>query len=227
MQPDFVPLIFIAIIVLVVAIGIACYIANKKRMEAFRALASRLGITFDESKNYNLAAQYGFLNKLAQGRNRYLFNILAGLYQDQQILVSDYHYETQSTDSKGHTQTNHHYLSLFTLQLPATFPELTIVREGLFSKIAQAFGYEDIDFESAEFSRTFCVRSPDRKFAYDVCNAKMIDYLLENKELSIEIERNVFAMVFDTRLAIEKIEPNLGRLLEIRARLPKYLFERA
>ena len=40
------------------------------------------------------------------------------------------------------------------------------------------FGYQDIKFESAEFSKTFCVRSPDKKFAYDVCNAKMMEYLL-------------------------------------------------
>ena len=229
MQPELVPLvfIFIAVISLVVVIGIAIYIANKRRMEAFRALAFRLGITFDESKNYNLAEQYGVLNKLAQGSNRYFFNTLAGLYKGYHILVSDYHYETHSIDSKGRSKTNHYHLSLFTLQLPAAFPELTIVREGLFSKIAQAFGYADIDFESAEFSRAFCVRSPDKKFAYDVCNAKMLDYLLENKDLSIEIERNMLAIVFDTQLAIEKIKPNLGRLLEIRSRMPNYLFERA
>ena len=226
MQPEHIPFIFIAIIILVVIIGVASYLANKKRVEAFKALASRLGLTFDKSKNYNLAEQYGFLNKLAQGSNRYFFNTLAGLYQGSRILVSDYHYETHSTDAKGHRHTHHGYLALFTLQLPAVFPELTIAREGLFSKIAQAFGYADIDFESAEFSRAFCVRSPDKKFAYDICNAKMLDYLLGNKDLSIEIDRNVLAIVFDYQLVIEKIEPNLGRLLEIRARMPNYLFER-
>jgi hypothetical protein len=40
------------------------------------------------------------------------------------------------------------------------------------------FGYGDIKFESAEFSKTFCLRTPDKKFAYDACNAKMIEYLL-------------------------------------------------
>jgi len=230
MQPELTPMllftVIFAVIILAVVIGIASYMANKKRMEAFRALASRLGLTFDESKRPDLAEQYGLLNKLAQGANRYCFNTLAGSYQGQQILVTDYHYETYSTNSKGQRQTHHHYLALFTLQLPAAFPELTIAREGLFSKIAQAFGYDDIDFESAEFSRNFCVRSPAKKFAYDVCNAKMLDYLLDNKDLSVEIERNVLALVFPGMLVIEKIEPNLGRLLEIRARMPNYLFER-
>jgi len=220
------PVLFIMAVILMAVIGIFSYLANKKRKEALRVLASRLGMVFTEEKNYNLAAQYGFLNKLAQGDNRYLFNTFSGTYRDQQILISDYHYETHSTDSKGRSQTHHRYLSMFTLQLPLTFPELIIVREGLLSKIAQAFGYEDIDFESAEFSRMFCVRSPDKKFAYDVCNAKMIDYLIDHKDLSIEIDRNVLAMIFDMQLIIEQVETNLNRLLEIRCRMPNYLLER-
>jgi len=226
MQSDFAPVIICIVIILVITIGIASHIANRKRLEAFRELAARLGMLFNQSNNYNLPAQYGFLDKLDKGSNRYFFNTFSGTYRDQQVLVSDYHYETHSTDSKGHRKTHHHYISLLTLALPVDFPELTIVREGLFSKIAQALGYDDIDFESAEFSRAFCVRSPDKKFAYDICNARMIDFLLQNRDLSLEIEHKVLAMIFDSKLEIEAIEPNLNRLLEIRARMPNYLFER-
>ena len=104
------------------------------------------------------------------------------------------------------------------------FPDLTIRRENLFTKVAEAFGYQDIKFESAEFSKTFLVRSPDKKFAYDVCNAKMMEYLLANRDLSIEIENQVLALAFTTRLSVEQIEANLQRLVEIRSRLPEYLF---
>jgi len=224
MQTGFVPVLLVALLVLVIVI--VGYIANKKRMEAFKALAGKLGLSFNESKNYDFATKYGFLNKLAQGSNRYMFNTLCGKYRDQQVLASDYHYETYSNDSKGHRQTHHHYFSLLTLQLPVVFPEITITKEGILSKLAQAFGYDDIDFESAEFSRSFCVRSPDKKFAYDICNAKMIDYLLENKDLSIEIEHNVLAILFDSQMDVENIESNMNRLLEIYSRMPNYLFER-
>ena len=86
------------------------------------------------------------------------------------------------------------------------------------------FGYQDIKFESAEFSRAFNVRSPDKKFAYDVCNAKMMEYLLANRDLSIEIENEVIALAFDSRLSVEQFELDLQRLAEIRSRLPEYLF---
>src|SRR6185295_13212767 len=136
----------------------------------------------------------------------------------------DYHYETHSTDSKGHQQTHHHQFSFFILRLERSFPELTISREGIFSKIAQAFGYDDIDFESHEFSRTFCVRSKDKKFAYDVCNSQMMEYLLANSDLTLEIEGQSLALAFNSCLAAAEIESNLARLREIRLRLPDYLF---
>jgi hypothetical protein len=179
---------------------------------------------FSAAEDYELADRYNFLKQLAQGENRYAFNILSGTYQQNQVLAFDYHYETHSTDSKGRRTTHHHYFSFFILLLPVCFPELRITRESLFSKIAQAFGYEDIDLESAEFSRAFCVRSKDRKFAYDVCNAQMMEYLLANRDLSIEIENQALALAFDSRLAPGQIEVNLQRLVEIRSRLPDYLF---
>ena len=99
-----------------------------------------------------------------------------------------------------------------------------ITREGFLSKIAQAFGYDDVDLESAEFSRVFCVRSKNKKFAYDVCHAQMMEYLLANRDLSIEIEGRALALAFGKCLSASEIEMNLGRLLEIRSRLPEYLF---
>jgi hypothetical protein len=112
---------------------------------------------------------------------------------------------------------------VFILRLPALFPEITITREGLFSKIAQAFGYDDIDFESHEFSRKFCVRSKDKKFAYDICHTRMMEFLLENDDLNIEIDGISLAFLFDRRLKPEQIHPNLVRLTLVRQLIPDYV----
>jgi hypothetical protein len=217
-------LIFVLFVVVVIAAAIYGALAARKRREALSALAARLGLNFNPEEDYGLADRFEFLNQLAQGDHRYAFNVLSGTCQQNEVLVFDYHYETHSTDSKGHRTTQHHYFSFFILLLPASFPELRITREGLLSKIAQAFGYDDIDFESAEFSRAFCVRSKDKKFAYDVCNAQMIEFLLANRDLSVEIENQALALAFNSRLSPEQIESNLQRLIEIRLRLPEYLF---
>lgn len=220
-------ILFILILALIIGGAIYSAIAAKKRREELFMLAARLGLNFNPAEDHELAKRFGFLDKLAQGSNRYAFNVISGAYRQNQVLVFDYHYETQSTDSKGNTTTNHHYFSFFILLLPMNFPDLKITRESLLSRIAEALGYEDIKFESAEFSRAFCVRSKDKKFAYDVCNAQMMEYLLANRDLSIEIEGPALALAFNTRLSAPELEADLQRLLEIRLRLPDYLFTKA
>jgi len=215
MQPIFIVGI-VAIFIVVLVFG---YISSLKRREAMAAVAVKLGLQFMPGKDRYMAKRYRFLDKLRRGSSRYAFNVLSGSYQGHEILLFDYHYKTGSGKN-----THHHYLSFFILHLPISFPELIIAPEGIFSKIAQAVGYDDIDFESHEFSRKFCVRSKNKKFAYDVCNARTIEYLLSNTDLSIEIEDKVMAISFSSRLAPERIEPNLNRLITVRSLRPDYLF---
>ena len=224
MDSAFPVLIFGAFAVLVVVLAIFGAIAAKKRREAFAILAARLGLTFSPDHDRGIADRYHFLDRLAHGSNRYAYNILSGNYQGRSVVAFDYHYQTESRDSKGNRRTHHHHFSCFVLQMERPFPELTIAREGIFSKVAQAFGYDDIDFESHEFSRKFCVRSKDKKFAYDVCHARMIEYLLANDDLNIEIENTVLALAYSGVLKPEEIEPNLQRLVQVRALMPDYLF---
>jgi hypothetical protein len=217
------PLIAVVVVGLVIAGIIFSAIAARKRREALFNLAQRLNLNFDPGQDFGIPDRFGFLKELALGDNRYATNVLSGNYRQNAILAFDYHYETYTYDKNGrHTQ--HHWFSFFILTLAANFPELTIRREGFFTKIAEVFGYQDINFESAEFSKTFNVRSPDKKFAYDVCNVRMMEYLLANRDLSVELENEAIALAFNTRLAPEQVEVNLQRLVEIRSRLPEYLF---
>ena len=216
-------LLIILVVAIVVAGAIYSNLQTRKRQEGLIDLSRRFNLAFSALENYGIPDRYEFLKQLAQGSNRYAANVLSGSYQNNEVLAFDYHYETQTHDKNG-THTQHHWFSFFILTLPAFLPDLTIRRENFFTKVAEVFGYGDINFESAEFSKTFNVRSPDKKFAYDVCNAQMIEYLLANRDLSIELENNVLALAFTTRLSPEQIETNLRRLVEIRALLPEYLF---
>lgn len=218
------PIIFVLFVVAIVVLAIFGAIAARKRREALAQLAARLGLSFSTEHDTAIPERYGFLNRLAQGSNRYAYNIMAGRYGGRSVQAFDYHYETHSTDSKGNRRTHHHHFSFFILTLERAFPELHISREGIFSKIGQALGFDDIDFESHEFSRKFSVRSKDKKFAYDVCHARMMEYLLANDDLTIEIENAALAIGFSSTLASGDIEPNLRRLVELRNLMPEYLF---
>ena len=213
------PLVIFGFIAIFAVVAVLGYISSLKRREAMAAVAAKLGLQFMPHKDRYMPKRYRFLDKLRRGSNRYAFNVLSGGYQGHEVLLFDYHYRTGSGKN-----THHHYLSFFILHLRVSFPELIIGPEGIFSKIAQAVGYDDIDFESHEFSRKFCVHSKNKKFAYDVCNARMIEYLLSNSDLSIEIEDTALAVSFNSRLSPGQIEPNLKRLVTVRSLLPDYLF---
>ncbi|MEM9412542.1 MAG: hypothetical protein AAGA30_15615 [Planctomycetota bacterium] len=217
--------IIIPVILMVIVFAMIASAAAKRRQRELRELASQMGFTFLPNRNYSYDERYPFLAKLCQGRNRYAYNTLQGDLQGHPVCYFDYHYETKSRDSKGRTKTNHHYFSFFILHFENDFPELIITKEGWISKLAQWFGYADIDFESAEFSRKFIVRSPDKKFAYDICHSRMIEYLLRNTDLSIEIERNCLTLFFGAVLTPDRIQFNLRRLVELRDQFPRYLME--
>jgi len=221
------PLIAVLVVGVILIVVIYNFVAERKRREALLELAARLNLNFAAGQDDGIPGRFGFLKQLNQGDNRYATNVISGTYRQNEVLAFDYHYETESTDSKGNRTTQHHWFSFFILTLPAVFPALTIRRENFFTKVAEVFGYQDIKFESAEFSKTFNVRSPDKKFAYAVCNAPMMEYLLANRDLSVEFENEVIALAFNSRLAAEEFERNLQRLAEIRTRLPEYLFTTA
>lgn len=223
---DFLPSLFIPLLLIAfVALAVYSFQQEKKRREAFRMETAALGLRFEAGKNHGIPARLEFLNKLNSGENRYADNVISGEFAGHGVCCFDYHYETHSTDSKGKRSTDHHWHHLYTLRLPRNFPELTIGPENLFTRAAKIFGYQSIDFESAEFSRTFLVRSPDKKFAYDVCHAPMMEYLLENRDVTIEIDRDIYALVFSGKSSPLALGANLDRLVTLRDKLPAYLFD--
>ena len=142
---------------------------------------------------------------------------------NSRCLFFDHHFKTGSGKSR-----EEHFGTILMLIVKEAFPRVAIGPESLRAKIAAAFGVgDDIHFESAEFSRTFCVRSPDKKFAYDVCPPQMMEYLMANRGLEIEIQGPVISLAFEPQLPAGQVEANLQRLIEIRSRLPEYLFSKA
>jgi len=197
--------------------------AERRRLLDLQLLAARLGFEeFKPDRDEAFALGWGFLDRLAQGEDRYAFNILRGTYHDQRLFVFDYHYRTGTGKSR-----DEHYFTMLMLVVPEAFPQVTITAggESVLAKVTAALGgRNDIKFESAEFSRNFHVRSRDKRFAYDVCNAQMIEYLLANRDLEVEIQGPVLSLAFAPQLSAGQIESNLQRLVEIRSRLPEYLF---
>ncbi len=186
----------IGLVVLVVAvIGVAAYLshlAEKKRREGLAAVARGLGLRFSADRRRNHARRFDHFEIFTRGKDRYAHNTLEGELElgpwSCAVRAGDYHYITESTDSDGRTSTTTHRFSYFLVHLPFDdTPTLTIRREGVFDKLAASFGFDDIDFESAEFSRKFHVKSSDKRFAYDVIHPRMMELLLKANPPRLEI----------------------------------------
>ena len=102
--------------------------------------------------------------------------------------VFDCWYYVEHKDEYGRvTKTYHRYSAAMAL-VGSSWPDITIVREGLLAKALKLVG-GDIDFESEEFNRLFYVQCPDRRFATALLDAGMLDFLLSTKgELGFEIK---------------------------------------
>lgn len=165
---------------------------KKKRTEALRLLAAGLGWQFFPEKDYSHDEQYTHYEIFRQGDSRFAYNTLVGSVivggKPWPVKMGDFHYQTTTRHNKK-TTTHTHLFSYLILELPyVRVPDLLIRREGMFDAIKNLFGFDDIDFESAEFSRRFFVKSPDKRFAYDVIHPGMMEFLLRSDPPTIDAE---------------------------------------
>ena len=219
-MPFFIFILFGVLVIGLIVLG--QYMTAKRRKELATWAASQ-GWHFSPDRTSGLEQQYPGFHLLKQGSNRYAYNMIRGALKDQNVLAFDYHYETHSSDSKGHSQTHHHHFSAVILETPYFLKPLFIRAEGFFDKITEFFGYDDIDFESAEFSRKFFVKADDRRWAYDVIHTRTMEFLLDSPRFTIQLDgRHMFA-ARSTTFKITDFQDAMGVLNGILDRFPDYL----
>ncbi|MBN1902937.1 hypothetical protein JW926_16560 [Candidatus Sumerlaeota bacterium] len=217
------PVIFIPIILLIVGIIILSAYFSAKRRKELMLWAQAKGWSFSPEKDHTFDSRFSAFKLLRQGENRYAHNIIRGIWNERSLIAFDYHYETHSTNSKGHRQTHHHHFSAVIMESNLPLKPLFIRPEGFFDKITEFFGADDIDFESAEFSRTFFVKADDRRWAYDVLHARTMEFLLQSPRFTIQFDHtHVFAARSGT-FKITDFQDALGVIKGILDRFPPYL----
>ena len=102
---------------------------------------------------------------------------------------------------------------------------LHLRREHLFDKVSEFFGVDDIDFESAEFSRKFYVKSPDKRWAYDVIHARMMEYLLDAPTFSIQFAGSYVIAWRSSWFGPAEFEAGANLICGILDRLPGYVVQ--
>ena len=198
-MPAAVIIFFILVSVSVIIIGVLVYYFYKKRQQALARLAASLGFKFTARDIFGIPERYAFLGLFQYGHSRRAQNIIYGSREGALVYIFDYYYVTGSGKNRSV-----HRFNCCVVEVGADFPRLWIRKERWFDKVAAVVGFDDIDFESAEFSRRFFVKSSDKKFAYEVINQQMMEFLLESPHNPfIELQHHACLFYFKARWSVD------------------------
>ncbi|MEN6406831.1 MAG: hypothetical protein ABFC77_10195 [Thermoguttaceae bacterium] len=225
-EADMQAFFFIAVAAVILVVVICGQIQAAKRKKELCLWAARLGMSFSETRDSSFDDRYPF-SCLTKGDDRYAQNICRGRLHDRDATTFDYHYETHSTDGKGHRTTYHHWFSAVMFSTQWSLKPLSIRTENLFDKIGAFFGLEDINFESAEFSREFCVASPDRRWAFDVLHQETMEFLLASPRFTLEMGGPHVIAYRENTFSVADFEAAANLLAGLLDRIPKTVLEEA
>jgi hypothetical protein len=172
-------LIFALILVAVAAGVVYAFVRKQNRREALALFALQNKLEYSRVDPFGLVDYDFHLFGLGDGRG--CENVVWGDWHNLTVKEADYWYYTESTDAKGGKSRSYHHFSVVLADLPAVLPRVSIEKEKLLTRLADALSFHDLDFESEEFNRLFQIRAANREFAYKLIDARMMRWLVSTR----------------------------------------------
>jgi hypothetical protein len=193
------PFIIIPVVVVLGVIGMYfAWKAEQARLEAFRSLASDLGLQFTEARDSGHDERFARFALFRKGRSRVAYNTLHGRTEvaghDLRVRMGDFQYKVDRGSGKNRRTETIRLSYLVAWNPLGSCPETIVRREGFFDRVAGVLGFDDIDFESVEFSKAFHVSSDDKRFAYDLIDPRMMAYLLASGPPAFELDGGLICL---------------------------------
>jgi hypothetical protein len=210
-----VELFFIIILLVAATIAVAVLARQpaRRRWMALAAWAASRGLAFDPSRERQMDERYPKFGCLRQGG--YAYNVILGHVGGRPISAFDYRWE-----AAGRAR-----VDFSAVIVGAGVPlKPLVIREGHFFDKAGAFlGFDDIDFESTEFSKAFYVKSPDRRWAFDVIHQATMEFLLASPRFTLEFQGSDVIARREWTFKPEDFEAALAVIEGVLQRLPESL----
>jgi hypothetical protein len=219
-----IPYVLLAVIVLGLFYCLRWFLLERRRTRALGVRAAGLGLSFAKDDQSGLAGRLGpKFDVLARGigGRQSALNVMAGDWRGHQVQAFDYRYERRLTPQGKSTALC--YLSAALAVEPQRFPRTVIRPETAADRLAAAAGFEDIDFESHEFSKQFYVQGADRRFAYALVDPRMMEYWLAHPGWSLELDGGDVLIWDEARWAPERFESALDFLAGFLDRVPGHV----
>lgn len=227
MRFEFGPGFFFLVVVALGAFAVWSWQQDQKRLERLRLWALRRGWRAWPGGEGGPLYEHPGLSLLERGHSRRCDCLIrgrsghesSGAPGEQALDLFDFRYVT----GHGKNRQTHRY-AVAILSLPFPVKSLRLRPENAFDKVGEFLGAEDIDFESAEFSRRFFVSANDRKWAYDIIHARMMEFLLAAPAgWSLEMGSREVAAFRPGRGEPAVYEEAIALLEGVRDRIPDYV----
>jgi hypothetical protein len=210
-------------LIAIIAIAVFSYLAKKRRLEGFALVARQQGLAFAEEDPFATLDEPFSL--FGRGDGQGVENVMWGTWQGTDLRAFDYWYCQESRDAQGHTSRSYYRFDCVRLAVGADCPHLSIDPENILTRLADALSFHDIEFESEAFNRAFTVKSADGKFANDLIDARMIEWLLANAtDCVIELTGDQ-VLVARSRLAPEELPSLMALATRFVAQVPRVVAE--
>jgi hypothetical protein len=199
----------LAVIVLMIVGIIAIWTAaiRAKRAQMLPVEAARAGLGYSEFDLFNTAAAPFPLFREGDGRK--ITNLM---WRDAPGTprAFDYGYYTIYEDDNGGEHQRWYWFACALAQHNGKWPNLRVARERLLDRAAQTLGLPDIELESEEFNRTYVVQCEDPKFATDLLDPQMMEFILGTNGLVDIQTKGRFLLV--TTSQVETAQAMVGLL---------------
>jgi hypothetical protein len=175
----------VAVAVGAVAILVIRHLAklDAQRRAAYAALAAKYGLRYRSGLGSPADHILLLFSCFEQGHSRRANHLLDGRVRTAEgheidLLAGEWRFLVTTSNGKSTTTTEYVFGFVVIGHGAGPCPGLQVRKENLFDRLAGAIGWDDIDFESVEFSKKFHVKSPDKRFAYDLLDPRMIELFL-------------------------------------------------
>lgn len=155
-----------------------------------------------------------------QGTYRQDLDVLRGTFHGRQCVSYTRQFDLGSDDTNAVMSYN-----ITIVELPVALPTVDIVPEGAFDRLAKRLGGRDIDFESAEFNRSWRVKSHDARYAHALLHPRMLHRLNSDdaRGNAIRFEERAVMMWTAERQGTDTLARRLGVLTALAKLVPPHL----
>lgn len=191
-------LLIIVVIGIVAASLVYGHLQEKKRTSALEGFAQGRGLRFSPQVDPSADERFARFAMFRRGHSRRAWNIATGEVQlgsyRARVETGDFLYKVTSGSGKHQSTTTYRFSYLVLTNPIGRCPETIVRREGFFDRVKGVLGFDDIDFESVEFSRRFHVSSDDKRFAYDLIDPRMMEFLLASAPPALEVDGGLICL---------------------------------